>query len=103
MRVALPPSMGRRYRSPRRSKTIVRPSGVTSNDIHVASSVVKLMVRVVLSGRPEVASADVSAQAAAPNKASVHAQLTLIEADEIGIGKFSVYQCLVSCRETMRP
>src|SRR5918993_3275552 len=36
--------------SPRRSKTIVRPSGETSSDIQVPSSVVNLRARVGMSG-----------------------------------------------------
>src|ERR1051325_587200 len=42
--------MGSVYRSPRMSKTIVRPSGETSSEIHDASSVVNLSVRLVMSG-----------------------------------------------------
>src|SRR6478752_2004579 len=40
-RVAVPPAIGSVYRSPRRSKTIVWPSGLTSSDIHDALLVVK--------------------------------------------------------------
>ena len=50
IRVAVPPVTGMVYRSPRSSKTIVLPSGETSSDIHVASDVSKLTVRVVFSG-----------------------------------------------------
>ena len=49
-RVALPPSMGIEYRSPRMSNTIVRPSGDTSSEIQVASSVVNRTWRVPCSG-----------------------------------------------------
>src|SRR5687767_6942418 len=41
MRVAVPPPIGSVYRSPRRSKMTVRPSGETSTDIQVPSLVVK--------------------------------------------------------------
>ena len=43
---ASPPSIGNSQTSPTISKASVRPSGETSTDIHVPSSVVKLMVRV---------------------------------------------------------
>jgi hypothetical protein len=39
------------YRSPNRSKTIVRPSGETSSEIHDPLLVVKLAVRAAASGR----------------------------------------------------
>ena len=50
MRVAVPPAIGSVYRSPRMSKHIVRPSGETSSEIQVASSVVKRSARGVASG-----------------------------------------------------
>src|SRR5437867_2451651 len=50
-RVALPPSIGIVYRSPRRSKTIVLPSGLTSREIHEPLLVVKLTCRPTASGR----------------------------------------------------
>src|SRR5437867_7099194 len=50
IRVAVPAVLGIVYRSPRSSKTIVLPSGETSSDIHVASDVSKLTVRVIFSG-----------------------------------------------------
>src|SRR5262252_2579312 len=52
MRVADPPVIGSVYRSPRRSNTSVRPSGDTSTDIQVPSSVVNLRGRVGTSGSP---------------------------------------------------
>ena len=45
-----PPPMGRSQISPTRSIAIVPPSGATSTDIQVLSSVVKLMVRVAPRG-----------------------------------------------------
>src|SRR6476646_5178812 len=51
MRVALPPLMGTVYRSPSRSKTMVLPSGETSSDIQVPSSVVNDAWRVGRIGR----------------------------------------------------
>ena len=50
MRVAFPPAIGSVYRSPVRSKTIVFPSGETSSDSHVPSSVVKAVLRVGMIG-----------------------------------------------------
>src|SRR6188474_2635453 len=49
--VAVPPAMGSVYRSPRRSKTIDRPSGLTSSEIQVPSSVSRLKLRVLTSDR----------------------------------------------------
>src|SRR5688572_29045447 len=50
IRFAVPPLIGRRYRSPRRSKTRVWPSGETSRETHVPSSVSKEIFRDGLSG-----------------------------------------------------
>src|SRR5512146_2514112 len=52
MRVAFPPSMGRVYKSPSSSKTIVLPSGERSSESQVPSSVVNLSGVVGVSGRP---------------------------------------------------
>src|SRR5690348_11535101 len=49
--VAVPPPIGIVYRSPRRSKTIVRPSGDTSREIQVPSSVSRLIDRAATSSR----------------------------------------------------
>src|SRR6185503_10892512 len=49
--VAVPPAIGTVYRSPSRSKTMVRPSGDTSSEIHVPSSVSRLIDRVGTSSR----------------------------------------------------
>src|SRR5207253_11195468 len=46
-RVACPPAIGSVYRSPRRSNTIVRPSELTSSEIHVPSVVVNEIARPV--------------------------------------------------------
>src|SRR5262245_3467016 len=50
IRLAWPPAIGSVYRSPSRSNTMVWPSGETSRDIHVPSSVVNSRVSAVLSG-----------------------------------------------------
>src|SRR5690348_15490841 len=62
---ASPPDTGSVYRSPSNSKTIVRPSGETSSDIHVPSEVVKSMARVGLSGSSSAFFLEVSGLAAA--------------------------------------
>src|SRR5262245_33241450 len=54
MRVAVPPVTGIVYRSPSTSKTIVRPSGVRSREIHDASVVAKDNLRGVINGNEPV-------------------------------------------------
>src|ERR1043165_404127 len=54
MRVALPPGIGTVYRAPTTSNTIVLPSGETSSDIQVPSSVVNDAWRVGRIGRSEL-------------------------------------------------
>ena len=49
--VASPPENGMVYRSPRRSKTMVCPSGLTSREIQDPSSVVSEIVRAASRGR----------------------------------------------------
>src|SRR5687767_4533772 len=55
--VAVPPAIGIVYRSPSRSNTIVRPSGLTSREIQLPSSVSRLIERVGRSGRSGLAGA----------------------------------------------
>ena len=49
---ASPPSIGTAYRSPRSSKRMVLPSGETSSETHVPSSVVNSTVRSGFNGSP---------------------------------------------------
>ncbi len=48
---AFPPLIGIVYISPKRSKAIVFPSGLTSTDIHVPSSVLSLIIRSGFKGK----------------------------------------------------
>ncbi len=48
--VAVPPAIGIVYKSPRRSNTIVWPSGLTSSDIQLTSVALNFAERSALSG-----------------------------------------------------
>jgi hypothetical protein len=75
--------MGRVYRSPSKSNTILAPRGATSSDIHVPSEVVNRTVRGVGSGSESAAATtcDASGGALATVSANATAVATIMGFD----------------------